>query len=236
MNNNIISSTLVPDKIQSDTVIVACSRVQQELSHAISSTGCDYPVILLKSRLHDVPENLNAALQDIIDELSALGIKRILMGYATCGNALAGLHSRQCELIFPRCDDCVTFFLGSMKRRREMPTGIFYITSDWATDKTYGLHEYQNMVEEYGEEMAQEVYEMMFEHYRYAGILDTTCCPTDTFRPEAEQFAAQMELDVIDIDGSNDWLTQLLTGPWPKERFFCFTAGYQITANDLYLP
>ncbi len=125
MNNNIISSTLEPDRIQSDTVIVACSRVQQELSHAMSSIGCDYPVILLKARLHDVPENLNAALQDVIDELSALGIKRILMGYATCGNALASLHSRQCELIFPRCDDCVTFFLGSMKRRREMPTGIF---------------------------------------------------------------------------------------------------------------
>ena len=236
MNDYIISSTFDPSDMQSDTLIISCNRVEQELAHAIAATGCPYPVIYLKSRLHDVPTQLMTALQEVIDEVSDAGIRKIFMGYATCGNALAGLHTRKCELIIPRCDDCVTFFLGSMKRRREMPTGIFYITSDWATDETHGLHEFQNYVEEYGEEMAQEIYEMMFEHYSYAGILDTTCCPTDTFRPQAEQFAEQMDLEVIDVDGTNDWLTQLLTGPWPENRFFHFPSGYQITAGDLYLP
>ncbi|MBQ7447960.1 MAG: DUF1638 domain-containing protein [Eubacterium sp.] len=179
---------------------------------------------------------MNTALQTVIDEVSGYGIRRILLGYATCGNALAGLHTKHCELIFPRCDDCVTFFLGSMKRRREMPTGIFYITSDWATDENHGLNEYHKMVEEYGEEMAQEIYEMMYENYRYVGVVDTTCCPTSTFRPEAERFATQMDLDVIDVEGSNDWLTQLLTGPWPEDRFFHFPPGHQITATELYLP
>ena len=97
MNDYIISSTFDPSDMQSDTLIISCSRVEQELAHAIAATGCPYPVIYLKSRLHDVPTHLMTALQEVIDEVSDAGIRKIFMGYATCGNALVGLHTRKCD-------------------------------------------------------------------------------------------------------------------------------------------
>lgn len=236
MKDSIVFSTFHPEENTSDTIILSCHTVRKELEHAMQAVGANFPVAYLESKLHDTPEQLRKVLQEQIDAAGKSGVRRILLGYATCGNSVAGLRTGSCELILPRTDDCVTFFLGSMDRRRKMPAGTFYVTHGWLYDEGHGQSYYQEILEKYGEETGQEIYEMMMEHYQDVGVLDTHCYEMEQLKKDAHAFAECLGLGYTEIDASNSYLEQLLTGPWEKERFFIFGPDHCITEEELFLP
>lgn len=236
MDEKIVFSSFRPDEGTADTLIVSCHTIRKELEHAMERTGAVCPVIYLRSDLHDTPKVLKETLQKVIDEAAKSGVKRILLGYATCGNSVAGLGTGACEVIFPRTDDCVTFFLGSMERRRKMPAGTYYITHGWLYDEGHGQAYYDEIMEKYGQETGEEIYEMMMENYENAGLVDTHCYEMDGLRKDACAFASCLGLELMEIDGSNTYLEQLLTGPWEEERFFVFGPGHTIAEEELSLP
>lgn len=236
MDEKIVFSSFRPDEGTADTLIVSCHTIRKELEHAMKKTGTAFPVIYLRSDLHDTPKILNGTLQKVIDGAGQNGVKRILLGYATCGNSVAGLDTGVCEMIFPRTDDCVTFFLGSMERRRKMPAGIYYVTHGWLYDEGHGQAYYNEIMERYGRETGGEIYEMMMENYKNVGLIDTHCHEMDGLRKDACAFAGRLGLELIEIDGSDTYLEQLLTGPWEAERFFVFGPGHTITEGELSLP
>lgn len=235
MKDKIVFSTFEPDKSRANTLIIACHTIRKELEYAMKKTGVEFPVIYLKGSLHDIPKVLNETLQKLIDEAGENGVKRILLGYAACGNSVAGLKTGTCELIFPRTDDCITFFLGSMARRREMSTGTCYLTHGWLYEEGRGMAHYNEIMEKYGQELGKEIYEMLMEHYEYAGLVDTHCYEMDAIRKDACAYADCLGLKLMEIDGSNTYLEDLLTGPWDKQRFFVFGPGHQIGDVELIL-
>lgn len=220
----------------SDTRIIACHTIQKELEHAMEVTGRVFPVTYLESSLHDTPKILNETLQRTVEEACRDGAGRILLGYATCGNSVAGLSTGTCEVILPRTDDCVTFFLGSMQRRREMPAGTYYLTHGWLYDGGHGQAYYDEIMEKYGRETGEEIYEMMMENYENAALVDTHCYEMDALKKDARAFADCLGLELLQIDGSNTYLEQMLTGPWDEERFFVFPPGHVIGEEELTLP
>lgn len=235
MHENIVFSTFRPEE-GADALIIACHTIRKELECAMEATGIEFPVIYLKSSLHDTPGLLRETLQEMIFQADAQNVKRIFLGYATCGNSVAGLETGGCEVIFPRTDDCVTFFLGSMEQRRQTPSGIYFLTHGWLYDEGHGQAYYDEIMEKYGAETGREIYDMMMENYKYAGIVDTHCYDIKTLTKDACAFAQCLGLDVLEIDGSNGFLEQLLTGPWEPERFFVFGPGCRIGEEELTLP
>lgn len=219
-----------------DTRIIACHTIQKELEHAMEVTGRVYPVLYLRSDLHDTPKVLNETLQQAIDEAGRDGAERIFLGYATCGNSVAGIRTGTCEVIFPRTDDCVTFFLGSMQRRRGMPAGTYYLTHGWLYDEGHGQAYYDEIMEKYGRETGGEIYEMMMENYENAALVDTHCYEMAALKEDACAFADCLGLELLQIDGSNTYLERLLTGPWDAERFCVFPPGHVIAEDELTLP
>ena len=80
----------------------------------------------------------------------------MLLGFGNCGNAIQGLKSGDFELIVPRLDDCVSLVLGSQRYRERYSREhhAFYLTDGWITGSRTIEVEYNEMIEDYGEEEA----------------------------------------------------------------------------------
>lgn len=234
MNEVIVDSTFDQFSI-GDTLIISCNTVRKELESAMETTGITYPVIYLKSNLHDIPKVLNSSLQDLIDKASELGVKRILLGYATCGNSVAGLHTRNCTLILPRVEDCLKFFFPKGYNGPDVKGGVYYLTYGWLYDEGHGLACYQEIMEQYGEELGQEIHDMMMANYKYVGLIDTHCYDINEILPDAEKYAKYLNMELLFIDGDNHYLEQLLTGPHPSDSFLSFEPGHCILEKELGL-
>lgn len=131
--------------------ILACEMIEDETLLALERALPESerpPLIWVDGALHERPEKLNAALQELIDQLDAgarAGEKAtvrgvvpgqlsasgrvelvqvepsgdIVLGFGYCGGGLKQLVSRERRLVFPRSDDCISLFLdGGCDRGR----------------------------------------------------------------------------------------------------------------------
>ena len=217
------------------TLVLACTTLKPELQNAIEAVGCEYPVRWLESGLHNVPKILNKALQEQVDQADADGFEKILFSFGFCGNSFTGLNTRRCECIIPRVDDCISLLLGSVKNRQELQqaAGTYFMTKGWIDGERNIMVEYNYTMEKYGEELGEEIFEMMFGHYKRIGILDTQCYEMSDVIKEAEQMAQVLHLGCEVFPASNDYLKALLTGPWTGEKFLILPPQTTIQAEEL---
>ena len=217
------------------TAVIACKTMEDELNYAMSRTGCDYPVTWLESGLHNVPQKLQSAVQQAIDALAA---DRVLLAMGFCGNAMAGVRSGGAELILPRVDDCISLLLGSVKRRLAVSGeyAAYFFTEGWLRGEQNIWVEHQHMLENYGEELTAELEKSMFGHYRTLGLLDCGEKPVEPLVENTRMIAEALHLQQQVIPASVDYLAELLTGPWPDERFITLAPGGELTPADLTFP
>lgn len=217
------------------TAVIACKTIEDELNFAMGKVGCDYPVVWLESGLHNVPKKLQAAVQQAIDELHA---DRVLLAMGFCGNAMAGVRSGSAELILPRVDDCISLLLGSVKRRLAVTDeyAAYFFTEGWLRGERNIWVEHQHMLETYGEELTEELEKSMFGHYRTLGLLDCGEKPVEPLVENTKMIAEALHLQQQVISASVDYLTELLSGPWPAERFITVAPGREIMPADLTFP
>ncbi len=219
------------------TVIIACETIKAELEQAQIDANTNYPILYMESGLHDIPKKLNQVLQETIQKAEGLGAERILLGFGFCGNSVAGVKSSRCELILPRIDDCVTMFLGSREAKKEAEDGqgIFFMTSGWANSDDHMLRQYDILCEEYGEEEGREIYDMMFGNYTQVKILDTHCFDLQPIIEDTKRISELLHLTWAVTEASNQFLVDLMTGPWPEERFLRYAPNTEIPLSDLVI-
>ena len=217
------------------TAVIACKTIEDELRFAMERTGCDYPTVWLEQGLHNVPQQLNAAVQTALD---GIGAKRVLLAMGFCGNSLRGLRVPAVELIVPRVDDCISLLLGSVKRRLEISQeySAYFFTEGWLRGERNIWVEHQHMLETYGEELTEELEKSMFGHYRTLGLLDCGIKPVEPLVEGTKMIAEGLHLTQRVIPASAQYLADLLTGPWPAERFLTVRGGATITEEDMLLP
>ena len=220
-----------------NTMILYCETLKQEMEKAIAECGCSYPLISIESGLHDVPKKLNKVLQETIDRAEEQGAERILFVMGFCGNATQGITSHTAELIIPRVDDCITLLLGSQKRRKQIQEGggTYFMTSGWITGEhnIWSMHE--EMMERYGEETGQEIFDMMFGNYSRIGLLDSGAYEIGPVRDEIESIADKLHFEWEIFRGSVDYIKELLTGPWEEDRYLIVPAGGTVASKDLFI-
>lgn len=216
------------------TVVIACKTIEDELKYALEHTGTDDPVIWLESGLHNVPQKLK---ESVNDALLDSGADRALLAMGFCGNALLGLETPVAEVIFPRVDDCISLLLGSVKRRLAVSDeyAAYFFSEGWLRGERNIWVEHQYMLENYGEEITAELEKDMFGHYRTLGLLDCGITPISRLVEETRVIAEGLHLRQQIIPASADYLEELLTGPWPAERFVCLRRGETVTPETLTL-
>jgi len=198
-----------------ETRVVSCRTIQLEVEKALRETGRNYPVSWVESGLHNYPEKLRDKLQETLDRIAA---DRVLLAMGFCGNALAGLETRDFELVFPRADDCITFLLGSPEERRRYER-TYFLSKGWLQGERNIYEEYKYTLQKYGTEHGKAIFRMMLGHYKYLGVLDTGVCDFDALAAQAGAIADELELTLRTIPAADRFLKELLTGPWPEERF-----------------
>ncbi len=217
------------------TAVIACKTIEDELRYAMERTGCGFPVVWLEQGLHNVPQRLNDAVQTALDAAQA---ERVLLAMGFCGNSLIGVQVPVSELIVPRVDDCISLLLGSVKRRLEISReySAYFFTEGWLRGERNIWVEHQHMLETYGEELTEELEKSMFGHYRTLGLLDCGIKPVEPLVEGTKMIADGLHLAQQVIPASARYLEDLLTGPWPPERFLTVRGARTITEEDMSLP
>ena len=108
--------------------IIGCMVFNREISYLVSQSRHVIRVWWLRQGLHNTPDILRTELQHAIDKVERenerlpenLRYEAIVLAYGLCSNGLIGLRSRTLPLVAPRCDDCISLFLGSADRYREV--------------------------------------------------------------------------------------------------------------------
>lgn len=228
-----------------DTVIIACRTLEDEIELAKKNTGVDYPVTYIESGLHERPKKLAETIKDTFEKVDAdqkskasKGRKtaplRVLMALGQCGNSMTGIAAGNFELIMPKVDDCLSLLIGSNKEKAELNLRdkAFFLTMGWLRGESTIMSQYKQSVEKYGEDTALSIMEMMYEHYETLGLIDTGAAPIDKLQEETAEIAELLGLKRKVYKGTISYVEELLTGPWPKERFITKHPGEAITEQD----
>ncbi|MBQ2756781.1 MAG: DUF1638 domain-containing protein [Oscillospiraceae bacterium] len=176
-------------------LLLGCGTIQKELEEVIEQNGLDIDVIWLESGLHAVPNDLKKELQKHID--AAVGYDEVILGYGLCGNALLDITATHCDVLYPRTDDCISAFMCENCREAELRRDSYFLSRGWLTMKTSDslIEQFNKVMEQYDEETAQEILEMMYGNYKRIVYLKVE----DEIAPEdlalAKQRAADMNFE-----------------------------------------
>jgi hypothetical protein len=231
--------------------LISCNVFQRELSIALAETRNLIDPEFLELGLHERPETLRTALQariDAADQARAPGgepYDAILLGYGLCGNGIAGIEARSVPLVISRAHDCCTVLLGS--RSEFLARFGEKLSASWSSagyiergatyfrasdlGKTSGIGmEYDQLVEQYGEENAAYVWETLHPdlketELRYIEIPETAGLG---HAEEMRAKAAEEGREFVLIPGNMRLLRGLVAGGWDEAEYLIVPPGKRI--------
>ena len=217
-----------------NTVVIACQTLEDEIVLAQKNAGTELPVKYMESGLHERPKKLAEALKALIKEAEEQGFGRALLCLGQCGNSLCGISSDTMEIVLPKVDDCLSLLIGSTaeKARIGAKDKAFFLTMGWLRGESTIMSQYERSAEKYDEETAISILEMMYANYRTIGLIDAGSAPIDTLYEKTADVAKLLGLERRVYPGTTKYIENLLTGPWPAERFITKQPGQAISELD----
>lgn len=229
--------------------MIGCMVMNREISRLTAESGHVVRVWWLRQGLHDTPDLLRSSLQRLIDEieeeneaLSAhLRYEAIAFGYGLCSNGVIGLTARSLPLIIPRCDDCISLFLGSADRYRalfrQLP-GVYWYNTGWieqafTPSKENYARRRAEYAEAYGEDNADYLMECTnnwMQEYQHCGYITCPLGENPAYEAYARQAAQDFGWQFTKVEGDMAYLDALVNGPWDEARFLTCPPGHRIEA------
>lgn len=216
---------------QARFALVACEIMKTEIEAA--ARGLDrVRTHYLDQGLHRTPALMAGRIQEIVDRLAG-DVDVVVLGYGLCANGIVGVQARGCDLIVPRCHDCIGFFLGSPKAYLDdfySRPGSYYLTPGWIAEKKDPL----SIIEEdymprYGRKKAEWAKKEELKHYTHMVLVDTGVDDLEPLRRIAMKNADYFGMDYLEIKGgSREFFHKLVAGPYPEEEFLLVRPGEEI--------
>jgi hypothetical protein len=239
--------------------VIACEIALREISYLTAQSQSVVDLEFVTQGLHDHPKLGQEEVQKRIDAVPAGKYDAILVGYALCGNILAGLKTSHTPLVIPRGHDCITFFLGSMQRYQECSEerpGSYYYTSGWleclrrrgekaglmdqqflpsrAGLKTGNEAVYEEWVQKYGEDGAKYLVEVMGQwtaHYTHGVLIDFDFTRPLQLHKKVEGICQARGWELDRIEGDLRLLKAWLEGEWDPDRFLIVRPGQKVVPS-----
>lgn len=218
--------------------LIGCMVMNREISQLISTSQNVVRAWWLRQGLHDTPDVLHNELQRTVDEVERentllpehLRFTAVLLAYGLCSNGVIGLHSRSLPIIIPRCDDCISLFLGSAERYRDLfheAEGVYWYNTGWIDQAfTPSMENYARMradyVERYGEENADFLMDCQcgwMKKYQCCYFIASPLGDRSSYEDYARKAAKDFGWRFERVDGGMDFLSALVNGPWEDNRF-----------------
>ena len=230
--------------------IIGCMVMNREISRLAADSRHVVRVWWQRQGLHDTPDILRAELQKNIDAIERENeqlrpnqrFEAIVLAYGLCSNGVIGLRSRSLPVIVPRCDDCISLFLGSAERYRELfhkLPGIYWYNRGWIeqaftpSKENYRLQR-EEYVQEYGEENADYLMECTnnwMTNYQHCGYITCPCGEQPEHEAYARQAAEDFGWQFEKVEGSMTYLDAVVNGPWDDKRFLTCPPCSRIEAD-----
>jgi hypothetical protein len=230
--------------------LFACEIVFREVCALAAESRNIIDPVFIRKGLHDIetPKML-AELQRHIDSVEPERYQAILMGYGRCNDGLVGLRAPAIPLVIPRAHDCITLFLGSKERYRQYfdsHPGTYFRTSGWiernfaseenGVMRKLGLDKtYEQYVEEYGEDNARYIMEMVGgwqQKYERLTFIDTGLARHLNYAERTRSDAQAKGWQYEELGGDLDLLRRLLDGDWDDSRFVIVPPGHSVIAKN----
>ncbi|MGO5097368.1 DUF1638 domain-containing protein [Agathobaculum sp. LCP25S3_E8] len=231
--------------------MIGCMVMNREISHLVSKSRHIVRVWWLRQGLHDTPDMLRQTLQNTIDEIElendylpeTLHFEAIVLAYGLCANGVIGLHSRSLPIVVPRCDDCISLFLGSATRYRTLFTqlpGVYWYNVGWIEQAfTPSKENYARRWAEYAAVFGEENADYLMEctnnwmaNYKHCGYITCSLSESPEYEAYARQAAADFGWKFTKVEGDMGFLEALVNGPWDDAHFLtcpphcCIEAEY----------
>jgi hypothetical protein len=175
-----------------------------------------WEVVKFEKGLHERSDNLREILQKEINESQSFDI--IVLGYGFCGKSAEGLVSENTFLVIPKCDDCISLFLGSTseyKKQHSKEPGSFYLTRGYIGESDnpllFNRSEYE---EKYDTETLEWFMKEMLKNYTRMVYINTGNYPPEEWRDIAKEQAEKYDLRFEEINGTDQYFKKLLSGIW----------------------
>lgn len=217
-------------------LIIACGSLQPELANAAEEIN-DVEVIYMEQDLHRYPDRMKVVLQKKLNKIDKEeNIDRIILGYGLCSGGINGIKAPKQGLIVPRVHDCITLFLGSRDRYKELfeqNPGTYYLTKTWIDNQKDPLGQMEN---EYTEKVGREdaIWAMKQELKNYSNIcfIDTGIKHSEHYRQRAKENARFFEKKYVEYTGENMFFYKIINGPYDDKNFVFYEPGQTITFKE----
>jgi len=239
---------------------IGCEIVYREACHLAAICPNRVDVEFLHKGLHDLETaDMVAKVQAAIAAVEGdAGYEAILLGYARCNDGVVGIRARDIPLVVPRAHDCITLFFGSRQRYREYfdaHPGTYYMTTGWAERNQFGqgdyatpaygqtgvsgklglAQSYEKLVEQYGEDNAKYVKEMLGDwtkSYSRFLYLSMGVCDEGDFIDQTRQEAAERNWQFELRQGDLSLLERLFLGQWDDDFVIVQPGQVLVARND----
>lgn len=220
--------------------LIVCDVFEQEL--ALACAGADHitAVETLEMGLHDHPDRLRAALQQIISGWEGrTDFAAIALVYGLCGCGTAGITSASHRLVIPRSHDCRAVLLGDralFDRRQEACPGCYYFTPGWnRARRVPGPAREEMLRAEYSDKYDPEDVEFLLEtdremwhSYNTAAYIDHGTPGTENEAAFTRECADHLGWSFERLQGDLSWLRDLVWGRWDADRFQIIEPGQRM--------
>ena len=228
--------------------LLACEVLARELFHAAAGSAHTVDILMLPKALHDLGGvSMRKRLQEEIDAISADEFDAVILGYALCGNGLAGLTARKIPLVAARAHDCIALLMGDRRAYQayfDSNPGTYYRSTGWL-ERGQGLSpavlartgsgmSLEDLTAKYGEENGRYLYEEFNryqQNYHRLTFIETGIEPGPGFEEQARQEAIKKGWAFEKVCGSLNLFERLVAGGWTDDDFLVVPPGHRIVVR-----
>lgn len=147
--------------------IISCAIFKPYIELIETQNNLFFDVEYLDIKQHDKPKQLNALLQEKINESKA--VDEILLLYGLCGNAILNLVANDIPVRILKVHDCAMVLSGTRERYKKLFSNNLsqaYACASYNSLDSYHNYkvslEYLRLVDQYGQENADYVLETLY--------------------------------------------------------------------------